>query len=85
LRKIFPDPPNQVLVEAMLKGGTVEEAINILLDQTTTGMCISIAVAQILLYSVNQTMNQFYLVSSIFQIIQSLFKTNPILQKSCLD
>ncbi|CAB4015979.1 G2 M phase-specific E3 ubiquitin- ligase, partial [Paramuricea clavata] len=36
LRKIFPDPPNQVLVEAMLKGGTVEEAINILLDQTTT-------------------------------------------------
>ncbi|CAB4005082.1 G2 M phase-specific E3 ubiquitin- ligase-like [Paramuricea clavata] len=36
LRKIFPDPPNQVLVEAMLKGGTVEEASNILLDQTTT-------------------------------------------------
>jgi hypothetical protein len=45
LRKFFRDPLNQVLVEAMLKGGTVEEAVNVLLDETI-GMCISIAVAQ---------------------------------------
>jgi hypothetical protein len=42
LRKIFPDAPNQVLVEAMLKGGSVEAAVNVLLGETTIGMCSNV-------------------------------------------